>query len=158
VLALQILSQHTNFDKFIHIYLDFTKAFDSVDQGFVNLALKAFGIGPRYREMIERLFINAHSRVIINGKRTVGYPILSGVRQGDPMAGFLFIIALELFAKTIRASRHIKGCSIGEHTKTLNLHCDDIAIFLKDKNSYHRTMAILNALQEASGLKYNTGF
>jgi len=127
ILALLLMSQHTDFAKFIQLYLDFSKAFDSMDQDFIDYALKKYGFGERYRAMVRRIFINAKSFVIVNGVRTKGFLISSGVRQGDPIAGFLFIIALELLAAAIRNSKHIKGCTIGSVEKKISLHCDDTA-------------------------------
>jgi len=44
------------------------------------------------------LFVGAKSAVIINRRRSKSFNIDSGVRQGDPISGFLFIILMELLA------------------------------------------------------------
>ena len=49
-----------------------------------------------------------------------------GVRQGDPLSPYLFILALETLAIRIRVDRNIQGLKIGDEEIKLSLFADDM--------------------------------
>ena len=71
-----------------------------------------------------------------NGFTTGPFSLSRGVRQGDPLSPYLFIIALETLAIKIRNDDSIKGVCIGGETTRLSLFADDITCFLHDKESH----------------------
>ena len=82
------------------------------------------------------LYKNASSAVMNNGYTTGPSSLGRGVRQGDPLSPYLFIIALEILALKIRSDNHIQGLKIGRETVKLSSFADDMTCFLKDKLSY----------------------
>ena len=78
-----------------------------------------------------------------------------GVRQGDPLSAYLFIIALETLAIKIRNNDPIKGFRIGGETTKLSLFADDMTCFSRDKESYTCLFAILKSFGSCSGLRVN---
>ena len=62
-------------------------------------------------------------------------PLSRGVRQGDPLSPYLFIIALETLTIKIRNDDSIKGFKIGGETTKLSLFADDMTCFVRDKES-----------------------
>ena len=69
-----------------------------------------------------------------------------GVRQGDPLSPYLFIIALETLAIKIRSDNSINGFRIGGEPTKLSLFADDMTCFLRDKESYSSLFASLESL------------
>lgn len=61
------------------IYLDFSKAFDSVDHKLLLNKLKAYGITGKLFSWIENYLTNRQQRVVVNGETSVIKPVLSGV-------------------------------------------------------------------------------
>ena len=98
---------------------------------------------------------NVSSCVLNNGFSTGPFSLGRGVRQGDPLSPYLFIIALEVLAIRIRNDNTIQGFKFGEENLKLNLFADDMTCFLSDKGSYITLFRLLKDFGECSGLKVN---
>ena len=76
------------------------------------------------------------------------------MRQGCPLSGTLFIIAIELLAQSIRRSKEIKGITIDEHKEVKLSHCaDDTTVLLSDVQSVSKLFDLLSLFERCSGLK-----
>ena len=87
-----------------------------------------------------------------NGFTTGPFMLSRGVRQGDPLSPYLFIIALETPAIKIRSDILIKGFKIGGEPTKLSLFADDMTCFLLDKESYTSLFTTLESFGSCSGL------
>ena len=96
------------------IAIDFEKAFDSVAHSFVQEVLSFFGFGPSFRKWVDILYNNALSCVFNGGKSTGYFKIEKGVRQGDPLSPYLFILCIEILAHSIRKDTQVLGLPFGE--------------------------------------------
>ncbi|GJR46874.1 hypothetical protein Tco_1314977 [Tanacetum coccineum] len=84
--------------------VDFEKAFDSLRWDFLDLILDKLGFGIKWRAWIKGCLHNSRSFVLVNGSPTEEFELFRGLRQGDPMSPFLFILAMEgLHALTSKA-------------------------------------------------------
>ena len=80
----------------------------------------------------------------------------SGVCQGDPIAGFLFVLAMEPLAQFLRENKQIIPANLSDnHTKTVGLHVDDVWIAVKDDASAEVAIHGLNLFESASGMQTN---
>jgi len=136
--------------------IDFEKAFDSLDWTFLNKALLAFNFGQSFIRWVNTFYSNIQSCVMNNGFSSVHFDVMRGVRQGDPLSPYLFIIALETLAIYIRGSDEIKGINLrDEHDVKLTAFADDMTSFLKDDQSVDNLLKVLNDFGLCSGLKLN---
>lgn len=135
--------------------IDFEKAFDTLDFNFLIRTLHKFNFGPSFIQWIRTMYKNVSSCVMNNGFTTGPFTLSRGVRQGDPLSPYLFIIALETLAIKIRNVDSIKGFSIGGETTKLSLFADDMTCFLRDKESLASLFAILESFGTCSGLRVN---
>ena len=62
-----------------------------------------------------------------------------GVKQGDPISGYLFLQCAEVLAHRIKNDKKVSGFKIGTKTNILEQYADDLKIFLIDFNNNFQT-------------------
>ena len=139
----------------ILVPIDFEKAFDTLNLNFLIRTPHKFNFGPSFIQWIRTLYKNVKSCVMNNGFTTGPFTLSRGVRQGDPLSPYLFVIALETLTIKIRNDDSIKGFKIGGETTKLSLFADDMTCFVRDRESYASLFAILESFGSCSGLRVN---
>ena len=137
------------------VAIDFEKAFDSLSWNFLSNALRSFNFGDSFINWISVFYTNTSSCVTNNGFSSPMFKVERGVRQGDPLSPYLFIIALELLLIKIRNDPCIKGIKIDNAEVKLAAFADDLTTFLRDKGSLEHLFSTLKAFEGCSGLKLN---
>ena len=82
----------------------------------------------------------------------------TGVQQGYPLSGMLFVIATEVLSQKIRRSKMINGIEIeysGSQEITLSQYADGTTAFLSDSESVMQLFELLGLFERCSGLKIN---
>ena len=125
------------------VAIDFQKAFDSIKRSFMFKALSAFNFGPSLIHWIKTIYRNITSTVMNNGYTTTPFEILRGVRQGDPLSPYLFIICLEILAINIRRNKEIQGIVVDNEEIKLEIFADDLTSFLRDGTSLNALLALV---------------
>ena len=138
------------------IFIDFKKAFDSVDWNFLSNTLEAFNFGPQLKRWITTFYNGCSSCVINNGHASEFFSLQRGVRQGCPLSGILFTLCAEILANVIRNDDNIHGIKIYGKEFKLSQYADDTTAFVSDTTSAENLFKLLRAFQECSGLEVNT--
>ncbi|GJY65577.1 RNA-directed DNA polymerase, eukaryota, reverse transcriptase zinc-binding domain protein [Tanacetum coccineum] len=104
---------------------------------------------------------NSRASILVNGSPTSEFELFKGLRQGDPMSPFLFILAMEglhaMVSKAVNTGL-FKGASIGHGNINVSclLYAND-AIFVGEwsySNAYN-LICLLSCFYMVSGLKIN---
>ena len=136
--------------------IDFEKAFDSLEWTFLLKTLETFNFGPDFISWIRAIYTNITSCVMNNGYGSKYFKLGRGVRQGDPISAYLFILALEPLAHYIRQNEEIRGIKVCNNEIKLSLFADDITSYLKDEHSARVLFRALQDFKSASGLNVNS--
>ena len=81
------------------IFIDFSKAFDSIHRERMFKILEAYGIPSSIVNAIKLIYENSSAQVLTPDGETSFFDIVSGIFQGDTLAPFLFIVVLDYALK-----------------------------------------------------------
>ena len=82
----------------IALFIDFEKAFDSLEWDFLLKTLDTFQFGHDFKSWVKILYTNITSCTINNGYTSNWFELHRGVRQGCPLSGLLFVLAVEILS------------------------------------------------------------
>jgi hypothetical protein len=141
--------------------LDLSKAFDKISWEYMRAMLLAFGFDQSWVTWILNLTSSAFFSILINGVPSRPFSPSRGIRQGDPLSPFLFIIMAEGLGRSIRAaveSNLLTGLPLHGISPPIShsQFVDDTLLMgtptVREANSL---LAILQTFSDASGLDCN---
>ena len=140
---------------------DFAKAFDTLNWNFLDDILSQMGFGDKWRAWVKGTICTAKHSILVKGSPTKEFRMGKGVRQGDPLSPFLFIIAAEGLSVVFREARQnnlFKGVRFRNSEEEISiLQFADDAIIMGEwglENAKNLTY-ILKCFEICSGLKIN---
>ena len=146
-------------------FIDFSKAFDSINRETMFKILQAYGVPPNLLNTIRALYTNTKAKVLSPDGETDLFDIVMGVLQGDTLAPFLFVIVLDYamskaiegneetfgFTITPRKSRRIPARSITDLD-----FADDIALISNLINQAQKLLLTVEEECKKVGLQINS--
>ena len=148
--------EEANFtQKELHLtYIDCKKAFDSIHQEAIFIALEKYGVSEKMILTIRQLYKNCNSHLVINNSQGKNFNIERGVRQGDTLSPLLFITTINGILDWIEDSQEgyvmMQGLKIGALA-----YCDDIVLVAPSKKDTKKLFKKLKAFCEWAGLEIN---
>lgn len=140
--------------------LDLSKASDKLNCIYIQKMLLAFGFSPIWVQWIHSLISSTFFSILVNGIPSCPFCPSRGIRQGDPLLPFLFVLMDEGLGHCITQaclSLQIKGLSI--HNSPAITHqqfFDDNMLFrypsVQEASMYK---SLLNDFSEASRTNIN---
>ena len=96
-----IVEQSIKWNSSLYInFVDYEKAFDSVDRETLWKVLRHYGVPKKLVNMIKNSYEGMSCRVIHEGQLTKNFEVRTGVRQGCLLSPFLFILVIDWVMKT----------------------------------------------------------
>lgn len=117
------------------IYMDFSKAFDSVCHRLLVHKLRSFGFHGTLLKWFESYLNNRHQRVVIEGESSQWLPVLSGVPQGSILGPLLFLLYVNDISDCVSAN------------SVIGLFADD-AKMIRSIHSLNDCLALQNDLDK----------
>lgn len=147
--------------KFVVTFVDFKKAYDSVDRTTLLQILQEFGLDNKTRAIIQQTLSNTTSKVKFRGEISHAFEIKTGVRQGDGLSPLLFNCVLEKvireWRKELSSEGVQSGVRLGCKSKNLSVDClafaDDLAIFADSLDTAVKQINQLQSQAEKAGLQ-----
>ncbi|XP_042939531.1 uncharacterized protein LOC122274569 [Carya illinoinensis] len=141
----------------IILKLDIAKAYDSVDWNFLLHVMSHFGFSGQVCDLIRKCISNAHFSIVMNGVLKGFFKSGRGLRQGDPISPYLFIMVKEILSRLLKAKFEEKKIGVfvqprGTPLISHLLYADDIVIFANgSKASVRAILDVLSTYEQWSG-------
>ena len=151
-------------EKGILCKLDIEKAYDHIRWDFLLQTLERMGFGPKWIRWIHWCISTTSFSVMFNDSPAGFFRSSRGLRQGDPLLPYLFVIGMEVLSCLLKRAvegNFIYGCRLGnreggEMVISHLLYADDTIIFCEDKSEQLMCLRwTLMWFEAFSGLKIN---
>ncbi|WRX14697.1 Reverse transcriptase domain - like 10 [Theobroma cacao] len=144
----------------VALKLDMAKAYDRLNWDFLYLMMKQFGFNDRWISLIKACISNCWFSLLINGSLIGYFKSERGLRQGDSISPFLFILAADYLSRGINQlfSRHkslhyLSGCFMPISHLAF---ADDIIIFTNGcRPALQKILVFLQEYEKVSGQQVN---
>lgn len=142
--------------------LDIMKACDSVDWDFVLDVMRFMEFPDLYILRVQACISSPSFSILINGELKGFFPGMRGLRHGDPISPYLFLLVMEAFSSILRYRIRQGGFSYHPKCAVINLShlvfADDMLIFCGDEvGSFGVIKGVLKEFHFFSGLQPNLG-
>ncbi|CAN0837506.1 LINE-1 retrotransposable element ORF2 protein [Linum grandiflorum] len=142
------------------VKVDIMKAFDMVDWNFLLNVLRAMHFPDLFVHWIQLCLESTKMSVNINGTLCGYFAAKRGLRQGDPISPYLFVIAMEVlscyFDQAATAGLFVYHPQCKRVKLTALCFADDLLVFTKaSRESVVMLKNVLEEFRRCSGLCYN---
>jgi hypothetical protein len=146
---------------FMAIKLDMSKAYDRVEWEFLEAIMRKLGFAERWIQLLMACVRSVSYSILLNGSPQGRIYPTRGLRQGDPLSPYLFLLCAEGLSSLIRTAeqnRSITGLSIARGGFKLShlFFADDSLLFCRASfMEWVSIHSILEDYERASGQKIN---
>uniref|UniRef100_A0A8D3BRM1 Reverse transcriptase domain-containing protein n=1 Tax=Scophthalmus maximus TaxID=52904 RepID=A0A8D3BRM1_SCOMX len=141
------------------VSLDQEKAFDRVDHSYLFSALKTFGVGDGFLAWVGVLYRDAQCLVKMGAGLSRPIPVKRGIRQGCPLSGQLYSLAIEPLLCMLR--KRLSGLTVpgslglDQDFPALSVYADDVNILVSNQQDVQNVQDTLSLYERASSARVN---
>ncbi|KAJ0471319.1 putative RNA-directed DNA polymerase [Helianthus annuus] len=145
----------------MYFKVDISKAYDSVNWSFLDSIMFQMKFPNRWRKWIMATLVSARASVLVNGSPTREFECSRGLRQGDPLSPFLFVIVMEALTGIMKKAASVglyNGIKVSRDGPSLShlLYADDVMFIGEWSVSNAKNLRrILRCFYLVSGLRVN---
>ena len=146
---------------YMALKLDMSKAYDRVEWVFLQKMMEKMKFPDSFTDLIMKCVSSPTFAILVNGQPTKTFSSSRGLRQGDPMSPFLFVLCAEGLSALLRDAEKkqlIHGVKIGRRVEAIShlLFADDSLLFARaNEEEVEQVIDILSIYEGASGQKLN---
>jgi hypothetical protein len=146
---------------YVGIKTDMAKAYDRVEWEFLKATLDSMGFPHNIISIIMKCVTSVTFAILINGAPTQTFSPQRGLRQGDPLSPYLFILCADVLSGLIsnaQMNKCIKGVKVAHGAPEIThlFFADDSLLFCRaTKEEVTHLKNIITTYQEASGQLVN---
>ena len=116
--------------------LDMMKAYDRVEWAYLRAIMLKLGFTERWVDIVMSMVTSVKFSVMFNGRKLEEFQPSRGIRQGDPISPYLFLIAAEglsCLLKSRSESSNLEGLQVAPLAPPVShlLFADDSLLFFK---------------------------
>lgn len=141
--------------------LDMEKAFDRMEWSFLFRISKYLGFHFQWNRMIEQYISTVSFSILLDGSPFGNFFPQRGLRHGDPLSPFLFILRSEVLSRLLirdELAGNIHGIKISRHSPSVShiFYANDLMVFsLANSFEASRILNCLTKFSSWSGQKVN---
>ena len=137
-------------------FLDQEKAYDRVDHQYILDVLDVFGFPKNTTNLIKHLISSTRITIRVNQTRSDPFALERGLRQGDALSCYLYILAMEGLKAFLETDPSLEGISFdGLHTHFVKMYVDDTNVILKSVSMVRPLVLRLNRYRQGTQAKMN---
>jgi hypothetical protein len=143
------------------IKIDISKAYDRVEWGFLEAVMRKMGFQDGWINLVMRCVTSVQYSIMVNGNPCGLFAPTKGIRQGNPILSYLFLIcakALSCMIKNANRERLLLGVPTSKRGPNIShlFFADDSLFFcMANLAQWNNLSAILHSYEVASGQKMN---
>jgi exonuclease III len=137
-------------------FMDFKKAYDTVNRAFLLRILSEFGVGAGFIKWVSMLLSDTRALAVVNGFFSSKAHFGAGVRQGCPLAPLLYLFVAESLLRFLKDQEHL-GLVVAGRKLLANQFADDMQVFLHSVRAVPNLVQAMHVFEQASGQALNHG-
>ncbi|CAM8965988.1 unnamed protein product [Rhodiola kirilowii] len=154
-------SRTNNKAGFCCIKIDMSKAYDRMEWSFLEEMQRRMNFPSPWIDKVMSCVRSVTYRIRVNGVVSENFSPERGIRQGDPLSPYLFVLCMEWLARRLERALQlgdIQGIQVSRSAPPVShlMFADDCILFVKaDVDNIMRLKSILKEFEEISGQRIN---
>lgn len=133
--------------------LDMKKAFDRFEWSFLAKIFSFLGFNEKWIQLILQCISSVSYSIWLNGSAFGKFSPNRGIRQGNPLSSFLFILGMEILSRLFDKEEregNLHGIKVSPHNPAVShlMYADDLLAFSEGTTS--KAACILKCLDKFS--------